>query len=97
MNEFDEEAYKKFKLSGKILREAREEMKSFVHEGMLIIDVCEKAEDLIKKKGAKPAFPCNVSINEVAAHYTSPPGDKKRVSQKTRLLRWTSALTWTAT
>jgi methionyl aminopeptidase len=42
---------------------------------MLVYDICEKAEELIRKKGAKPAFPCNVSINEIAAHYTSPPGD----------------------
>jgi methionyl aminopeptidase len=76
MTEFDEEASEKLQLSGKILRETREEMKTFVHEGMPIIDVCEKAEQLIMTKGAKPAFPCNVSINEVAAHYTSPPGDK---------------------
>lgn len=43
---------------------------------MPIIEVCEKAEALIREKGGKPAFPCNVSINEVAAHYTSPLGDK---------------------
>jgi methionyl aminopeptidase len=79
MNEFDKEAVDKFKLSGRILREAREEIKSYVHEGAMVIDVCEKAEELIRKKGAKPAFPCNVSVNEVAAHYTSPPGDKKRI------------------
>lgn len=81
MGEFDKEAVEKFKLSGRILREAREEIKSYVREGMMIIDICEKAEELIKKKGAKPAFPCNVSINEVAAHYTSPPGDKKRIPE----------------
>ncbi|MEM2715063.1 MAG: type II methionyl aminopeptidase, partial [Candidatus Bathyarchaeia archaeon] len=27
------------------------------------------------------AFPCNVSINEVAAHYTSPPGDERVVPE----------------
>jgi len=27
-------------------------------------------------------FPCNVSINEVAAHYTSPPADKGIIPQK---------------
>jgi methionyl aminopeptidase len=81
MGEFDKEAVEKFKLSGRILREAREEIKSYVREGMMIIDICEKAEELIKKKGAKLAFPCNVSINEVAAHYTSPPGDKKRIPE----------------
>ncbi len=81
MTEFDEKASEKLRLSGKILRETREEMKTFVHEGMPIIDVCEKAEQLIMKKGAKPAFPCNVSINEVAAHYTSPPGDKSVIPE----------------
>jgi methionyl aminopeptidase len=81
MGEFDKEAIEKFELSGKILREAREEIKGYVREGMMIIDICEKAEELIKKKGAKLAFPCNVSINEVAAHYTSPPGDKKRIPE----------------
>ncbi len=76
MSRYDEEALQKFRLSGKILRETREEMRSIVHESMPIIEVCEKAEGLIRAKGGKPAFPCNVSINEVAAHYTSPPGDK---------------------
>jgi methionyl aminopeptidase len=82
MNSFDEEAIQKFRLSGKILRETREEMKRSVREGMPIIDVCEKAERLILGKGGKPAFPCNVSINEIAAHYTSPPNDKKRIPEK---------------
>ncbi len=79
MTRYDEEALKKFRLSGKILRETREEMKLFVRENMPIIEVCEKAEALIREKGGKPAFPCNVSINEVAAHYTSPPGDKSLI------------------
>ena len=76
MSETEKQALEKLRLSGKILRETREEIKNFVKEGMPIIGICEKAEDLIRKEGAKPAFPCNVSINEIAAHYTSPPGDK---------------------
>lgn len=82
MNSFDEEAIEKFKVSGKILRETREEMKNYVREGMPIIKVCEKAESLIREKGGKPAFPCNVSINEIAAHYTSPPNDKRRIPER---------------
>ena len=78
---YDEEALEKFRLSGKILRETREQMRSFVHENMPIIEVCEKAEGLIRKKGGKPAFPCNVSINEVAAHYTSPPDDTSKIPE----------------
>jgi len=82
MNGYDQEALEKFRLSGKILRETREEMKLFVRENMPIIQVCEKAEELIREKGGKPAFPCNVSINEIAAHYTSPPNDKRRIPEK---------------
>jgi methionyl aminopeptidase len=81
MSEYDEAAIEKFKVSGRILREAREEIKAFVREGMKIIEVCEKAEELVRSKGGKPAFPCNVSINEVAAHYTSPPGDEKLIPE----------------
>lgn len=81
MNEFDDEALEKYKLSGRILRETRKEIKSFVREDMPIIEICERAEALIRQKGAKPAFPCNVSINEVAAHYTSPPGDSRKVPE----------------
>jgi methionyl aminopeptidase len=82
MSRYDKEALEKFRLSGKILRESREEMKKLVHEGMPAIEVCEKAESLIREKGGKPAFPCNVSINEVAAHYTSPPNDKLTIPEK---------------
>ena len=82
MSLYDKEALEKFRLSGKILRESREEMKQVVREGMPAIEVCEKAESLIREKGGKPAFPCNVSINEVTAHYTSPPNDKLRIPEK---------------
>lgn len=82
MSKLDKDAFEKFQLSGRILRETREEIKRFVCEDMPIIDICEKAESLIREKGGKPAFPCNVSINEIAAHYTSPPNDVKRIPEK---------------
>jgi methionyl aminopeptidase len=82
MNSHNKEALEKLRLSGKILRETREEMEGFVREDMPIIEICEKAEALIHKKGGKPAFPCNVSVNEIAAHYTSPPNDTAKIPKK---------------
>jgi methionyl aminopeptidase len=73
------EVLQKYEKAGKIAREVREEAKNLVHEDILLIDICERVESLIRKKGGKPAFPCNVSVNEVAAHYTSPPFDKQVV------------------
>jgi len=54
-------------------------MRRTVSEEMPIIDVCEKTEALIREKGGKPAFPCNVSVNEIAAHYTSSLEDKRTI------------------
>jgi methionyl aminopeptidase len=70
----------KYRKAGKIAAEVRELMRRWVKENMPIIDVCEKAEASIREKGGRPAFPCNVSINELAAHYTSPPNDKRTVT-----------------
>ena len=78
---YDQEELELFRRSGKILCQTREEMRSQVHENMPVIEVCEKVEALIRKKGGKPAFPCNVSINEVAAHYTAVPDDKSTIPE----------------
>ncbi len=72
-----EDTLEKYRHAGKIAREVREEMQRFVRAGIPVIEICEKAEGLIRQKGGQPAFPCNVSVNEVAAHYTSPPNDKR--------------------
>ncbi len=77
-----EEDLQKYQRAGKIAMEVREEIKRTVKEGMLIIAICEKAEQLIRKKGGIPAFPCNVSVNEIAAHYTSPPKDKQKIPER---------------
>lgn len=76
---FSKDELEKFRRAGKIAAEVRETMRKTVHEGMKIIDICEQTEGLIRKLGGKPAFPCNVSINEIAAHYTSPPNDEKTI------------------
>jgi len=77
-----EEDLQKYQRAGKIAREIREEIKKTVKEGMPIIDICEKVEGLIREKGGKSAFPCNVSVNEIAAHYTSPINDKQTIPER---------------
>jgi len=77
-----EDIFQKYRQAGKIATEVREEVKRTLREGMPIIDVCEKVESMIRKKGRKPAFPCNVSVNEIDAHYTSPPGDRRTIPEK---------------
>jgi len=63
------EAYRK---GGRIISELRKTVPSFVREAGPIRELCERVEAEILALGGQPAFPCNVGINEVAAHYTSP-------------------------
>ncbi|MGQ9680783.1 MAG: type II methionyl aminopeptidase [Candidatus Bathyarchaeia archaeon] len=61
--------------SGKIAYTVKERIRNYVKVGTRVIDICEKVEAWVKELGGLPAFPCNVDINEVAAHYTSPSED----------------------
>lgn len=72
----DKEIVGKYRKAGKIAGEAREYGISLVKENTLLLDVAEKIEKYIIEKGAKPAFPVNIGINDVAAHYTPRHDDK---------------------
>ncbi|MFX0203241.1 MAG: type II methionyl aminopeptidase [Candidatus Hodarchaeota archaeon] len=64
------------KRSGRITATILSKAKSWLKPGVSILQICEKIENAIQKLSAMPAFPVNISINEQAAHYTSPPYDK---------------------
>ena len=61
--------------AGYIASRVREKARGYVEVGRPVIDICDFVEDNIKKLGGAIAFPCNVDIDRVAAHYTSPLGD----------------------
>lgn len=65
--------------AGKIVSEVRNEASKLIKEGTLVLDLVEFVENEIIKKGAGIAFPCNVSINEITAHYTSPLNDTTKI------------------
>ena len=62
--------------AGKIASEVREYIKSIIKKNMLLLDIAEKIENKIIELDGKPAFPVNLSINEIAAHYTPSYDDK---------------------
>ncbi len=69
------EEIEKLMKAGAILRAVRGKAASLAREGVNIADICEGVEGEIRRLGGEPAFPCNVGIDSVAAHYTSPPGE----------------------
>lgn len=72
----DSETIKKYIIAGKIARKALEEAKKICEEGVSYLKVAEESERIIRKQGAKPAFPTNISVNSVGAHYTPVENDE---------------------
>ena len=56
--------------AGKIAAKVREESLGKIKEGISLLDIAQYVENRIEDLGGMPAFPCNISINEVASHYT---------------------------
>jgi methionyl aminopeptidase len=76
----DEElsAYRK---AGKIASEVREWSKGLVKADAKLLDVADKIEKKIEDKKAGIAFPVNVCLNDVAAHYAPKYNDETRIAK----------------
>lgn len=72
----------KYEQAGKIAFEVLQEGKCIAKPGLPLLELAEKLESLIREKGAKPAFPVNLSINDFAAHYTPEFQDKAVIGEK---------------
>jgi methionyl aminopeptidase len=66
-------------LAGKIASTVRENARKKNHIDRTLFDICESIENEITLLGGNPAFPVNVSLNEIAAHYTAEPQDQTKV------------------
>jgi methionyl aminopeptidase len=67
-----------FLKAGKIAGRVLSLLENEVRPSVKVLKICNLAEDMILEYGATGvAFPCNVSINNEAAHYTSPHADSK--------------------
>ncbi len=65
--------------AGRVARRLKEEAYRLARPGASIYELAERIESIILDNHARPAFPCNVGINQVAAHYTPTPGDVTRI------------------
>jgi methionyl aminopeptidase len=61
--------------AGKIAAQVRDETKKMIKPGVKVIDICDQVQRRLEQLGGKPAFPTNVDIDYIAAHYCSPIND----------------------
>jgi methionyl aminopeptidase len=62
--------------AGKISEQAKDYAREIVKKGVPLLEIAEKIEGKILELGGKLAFPVNLSIDEIAAHYTPSHDDK---------------------
>jgi len=74
MDKADFDSYVK---AGEISKEVKKFARGLIKPGVKLIDVAEAVDAKILELGGEPAFPVNLSLNEVAAHFTPEPGDDK--------------------
>ena len=83
MDEKEEEAsIEEFMEAGRLGSKIREESRQLINIGEGVLDIAETIEGMIKEEGAEPAFPVNVSINSIAAHYTPEFEDKGTIGER---------------
>ena len=77
MNQSEVENLKK---AGEIAKQVKTFAREIIKPQLPLKEIAEKIENKIEELGGKPAFPVNLSINEIAAHDT-PKHDDERVAE----------------
>lgn len=70
------EGLEQFRKAGKIASQARAYGVGLIKPGASLLEVSEKIEQKIISLGGELAFPVQISLNEIAAHYCAAPDDK---------------------
>ena len=65
--------------AGKIAKTVIDKVEDLVKKGRKLLDICEYIEKEIAYLGGRPAFPVNIAINHIAAHYTPKFDDDSRI------------------
>lgn len=79
--EQDEDEWAKWKEAGIVANEALDIAREMIEPGTKVLDIVEAVESYILENASGISFPCNVAINNVAAHYTSPLGDETVIEE----------------
>jgi methionyl aminopeptidase len=68
--------------AGKVIQKARKKARNLAQPGTNLGVLVRETEQLIRDEGLSPAFPVNVSINDVAAHYSSPINEDRKLKEE---------------
>ena len=66
----------KWRKAGNLASRARDYGKERIEEGVGKLELVESVENFIRKNGGTPAFPSNLAVNDIAAHWTPNSNEK---------------------
>lgn len=64
--------------AGEIAKQVKAYARTIAKPGVSLLELAEKIESKVEELGGKNAFPCNLSIDNIAAHYTPSHNDETK-------------------
>ncbi len=80
-DEGSDDPWTNWRRAGIVAREALDLARPMVKPGTLVIDIIDTVENYIRENSSGTSFPCNVALNNIAAHYTSPLNDETVIEE----------------
>ena len=77
----EEDEWEPWRKAGIVAKEALDIARPMVKAGTKVLDIVEATEKHIRENSSGTSFPCNVAINHIAAHYTSPLNDETVINE----------------
>lgn len=71
-----------FEQAARITADALAAAKPMVRGGVRLLEIAERLERLICERGARPAFPVNICVGSIAAHYSPLPDDPRTLPDR---------------
>jgi len=78
----EQEILDKYVKAGKIAAQVRDYGCGLVKKDVLVVEIAEKIDKKIAELKARPAFPVNISINDMSAHYHPVMNDKLKIKEE---------------
>ncbi len=77
----EEDNWDKWRRAGVVAKEALALARPMIEPGTKVLDIINTVEDHIRANSSGTSFPCNISLNNIAAHYTSPLNDETIIEE----------------
>lgn len=77
-----EDEISNYRKAGRITAKVLKEAEKLIIPGESLLDIAETIEKMVIDEGAKLAFPLNIGINSIAAHYTPNMDEKETIPEE---------------